>query len=40
MIEVSDGGQRLDVSSRLPSGKRLLFAVCALIPLLAPYELP
>jgi hypothetical protein len=39
MIEVSASGERLDVLSRMPSGKRLLFALCALIPLLAPLEL-
>ncbi len=39
MIQVSDNGERLDVFSRMSSGKRLLFALFALIPLLAPYEL-
>ena len=39
MIQVSDNGERLDVCSRMSWGKRLLFALCALIPLLAPYEL-
>ncbi len=39
MIQVSDNGERLDVCSRMPRGKRLFFALCALIPLLAPYEL-
>ena len=39
MIQVSDDGERLDVFSRMPAGKRALFALCALIPLLAPYEL-
>jgi hypothetical protein len=39
MIEVSGDEQRLDVLSRMPWGTRLLFALLALIPLLAPYEL-
>ncbi len=39
MIEVSETEERLDVSSPMPWGTRLLFALFALIPLLAPYEL-
>lgn len=39
MIQVSDDGERLDVLSRMPTGKRVLLALFALIPLLAPYEL-
>ena len=39
MIQVSNNGERLDVFSQMPSGKRLLFALFGLIPLLAPYEL-
>lgn len=39
MIQVSEDGERLEVLSRMPWGKRLLFALLALIPLLAPYEL-
>ena len=39
MIQVSDSGERPDVFSETPSGKRFLFALCALIPPLAPYEL-
>jgi hypothetical protein len=39
MIQVSDNEERLDVFSPMPSGKRFLFALFALIPLLAPYEL-
>ena len=39
MIQVSDNEERLDVVSQMPSGKRFLFALFALIPLLAPYEL-
>lgn len=39
MIQVSDNGERLDVFSTMPAGKRFLFALFALIPLLAPYEL-
>jgi hypothetical protein len=39
MIEVSGGADRLDIISPMPRGKRLLFALLSLIPLLAPYEL-
>ncbi len=39
MIEVSGRADRLDIVSPMPSGKRLLFALLSLIPLLAPYEL-
>lgn len=39
MIRVSENERRLDVSSPMPLGKRVLFALLALIPLLAPYEL-
>lgn len=39
MIEVSDNGERLDITSPMPWGKRLLFALLALFPLIAPYEL-
>ncbi len=39
MIQISENGERLDVCSRMPWGKRLFFTLCALIPLLAPYEL-
>ena len=38
-IQVSETEGRLDVFSPMPPGKRLLFALLALIPLLAPYEL-
>ena len=39
MIQVSDNEERLDVFSQMPSGKRFVFAILGLIPLLAPYEL-
>jgi hypothetical protein len=39
VIQVSNNGERLDVFSQMPSGKRLLLALFGLIPLLAPYEL-
>ena len=39
MIQVSEDAGRLEVVSRTPLGTRLFFAMAALIPLLAPYEL-
>jgi hypothetical protein len=39
MIKVSHDTQRLEITSPLPRGKRLLFGLLALFPLLAPYEL-
>lgn len=39
MIQVSESEGHLDLFSPMPSGKRVLFAVLALVPLLAPYEL-
>jgi hypothetical protein len=36
VVETED---RLEVTSPMPAGKRLLFSVLALVPLLAPYEL-
>ena len=39
MIPVSATEERLDVCSPMPPGMRVLFALLALIPLLAPYEL-
>jgi hypothetical protein len=39
MIQVANNEERLDIVSPMPSGKRLLFALLALFPLLAPYEL-
>jgi hypothetical protein len=39
MIHVPDNEERIDIVSPMPLGKRLLFALIALFPLLAPYEL-
>jgi hypothetical protein len=39
MVQVLDTVERLDIVSPMPWGNRLLFALLALIPLLAPYEL-
>ena len=39
MIQVSDNEERLDVVSPMPSWERVLFALFAMIPLFAPYEL-
>ena len=39
MIQVRDSEERLDIVTPMPPGKRLLFALLALFPLLAPYEL-
>ena len=39
MIRVSDNAKHIDIVSPMLWGTRLLFALLALIPLLAPYEL-
>jgi hypothetical protein len=39
MIEVSQDTERFEITSPMPRGKRLLFGLLALFPLLAPYEL-
>jgi len=39
MLRVVERGDRLEITSPMPVGKRLLFAVLALVPLLAPYQL-
>jgi hypothetical protein len=39
MIKVSQDTERLEITSPMPRGKRLLFGLLALFPLLAPYEL-
>jgi hypothetical protein len=39
MIELVEHADTLDILSPLPVGKRLFFALLALFPLLAPYEL-
>lgn len=39
MLRVTESGDRLEITSPMPVGKRLLFAVLALVPLLAPYQL-
>ena len=39
MIHVTDSAGRLDIVSPMARGTRLLFALLALFPLLAPYEL-
>ncbi len=39
MLRVVEEGNRLEIISPMPMGKRVLFAVLALFPLLAPYQL-
>ena len=39
MIQISDNEERLDIVYPMPVGTRFLFALLALFPLLAPYEL-
>ena len=39
MLRVMERGNRLEIISPMPVGKRVLFAVLALVPLLAPYQL-
>ncbi len=39
MLRVVEEGNRLEIISPMPAGKRVLFGVLALVPLLAPYQL-
>jgi hypothetical protein len=39
MLEVSESAASLQVTSPMPVGRRVLFGLLALLPLLAPYEL-
>jgi len=39
VIQISDQAERLDIISHMPWGKRMLFALLALFPMIAPYEL-
>jgi hypothetical protein len=39
MIQISETPSRLKILSPMPVGRRIVFALIALIPLLAPYEL-
>jgi len=39
MLRVIESGDQLEINSPMPVGRRLLFAVLALVPLLAPYQL-
>ena len=39
MLRVMERGNRLEIISPMPVGKRVVFVVLALVPLLAPYQL-
>ena len=39
MLRVTESGDRMEITSPMPVGKRLAFLVLALVPLLAPYQL-